>query len=157
MNLPFGVKKMSGTIEGLVETSCNPGILKLYGDELFVQTSIRSAVGTAKEALSHKIQYLTEFLGGEYDTEGDYPAWEYRKDSPLRDKMVEVYRDLYGKELKVVAIHAGLECGLFYERMEGLDCTSLGPDIHTSEERLDMGSVKRVWEYLIEVLKNLKD
>lgn len=151
---------MSGTIEGLVETSCNPGILKLYGDELFVQTSIRSAVGTAKEALSHKIQYLTEFLGGEYDTEGDYPAWEYRKDSPLRDKMVEVYRDLYGKELKVVAIHAGLECGLFYERMVGLDCTSLGPDIldiHTSEERLDMGSVKRVWEYLIEVLKNLKD
>ena len=137
---------MSGTLEGLVETSCNPGILKLYGDELFVQTSIRSSVGTAKEALSHKIQYLTEFLGGEYDTEGDYPAWEYR--------------DLYGKELKVVAIHAGLECGLFYERMEGLDCTSLGPDIldiHTSEERLDMGSVKRVWEYLIEVLKNLKD
>ncbi len=62
--------------------------------------------------------------------------------------MVEVYRDLYGKELKVVAIHAGLECGLFYERMEGLDCTSLGPDIldiHTSEERLDMGSVKQVW------------
>lgn len=160
MNLPFGVKKMSGTIEGLVETSCNPGILKLYVDELFVQTSIRSSVGTAKDALSHKIQYLTEFLGGEYDTEGDYPAWEYRKDSPLRDKMVEVYRDLYGKELKVVAIHAGLECGLFYERMEGLDCTSLGPDIldiHTSEERLDLGSVKRVWEYLIEVLKNLKD
>ena len=62
MNMPFGVKKMSGTIENLVETSCNPGILKLYGDELFVQTSIRSSVGTAKEALSHKIQYLTEFL-----------------------------------------------------------------------------------------------
>lgn len=61
---------MSGTIENLVETSCNPGILKLYGDELFVQTSIRSSVGTAKEALSHKIQYLTEFLGGEYETEG---------------------------------------------------------------------------------------
>lgn len=83
---------MSGTIENLVETSCNPGILKLYGDELFVQTSIRSSVGTAKEALSHKIQYLTEFLGGEYETEGAYPAWEYRKASPLRDKMVEIYK-----------------------------------------------------------------
>ena len=81
--------------------------------------NIRAKGGAVKEALSHKIQYLTEFLGGEYDTEGDYQAWEYRKDSPLRDKMVEVYRDLYGKELKVVAIHAGLECGLFYERMEG--------------------------------------
>ena len=160
MNLPFGVKKMSGTINGLVETSCNPGILKLYGDELFVQTSIRSSIGTAKDALSHKILYLTEFLGGEYDTEGDYPAWEYRKDSPLRDKMVEVYRNMYHKELRVVAVHAGLECGLFYKKMEGLDCTSLGPDIlniHTAEERLDMASVKRVWEYLIEVLKNLKD
>ena len=129
MNFPFGVKKMSGTIEGLVETSCNPGIMKLYRDELFVQTSIRSSVGSAKEALSHKIQYLSEFLGGEYDTEGNYPAWEYRKDSGLRDKMVEVYKEMYHQDLQVVAIHAGLECGLFYERMEGLDCTSLGPNI----------------------------
>ena len=94
MNMPFGVKKMSGTIENLVETSCNPGILKLYGDELFIQTSIRSSVGTAKEALSHKIQYLTEFLGGEYETEGAYPAWEYRKASPLRAKMVELYNNM---------------------------------------------------------------
>ena len=107
MNLPFGVKKMSGTIEGLVETSCNPGIMKLYRDELFVQTSIRSSVGSAKEALSHKIQYLSEFLGGEYDTEGNYPAWEYRKDSGLRDKMVEVYKEMYHQDLQVVAIHAG--------------------------------------------------
>ncbi len=160
MNMPFGVKKMSGTMEGLVETSSNPGILKLYGDELFVQTSIRSSVGSAKEALSHKVQYLTEFLGGEYETEGAYPAWEYRKDSPLRDKMVEVYKNMFGKELNVVAVHAGLECGLFYEKMDHLDCTSLGPDIldiHTYKERLDMSSVKRVWEYLTEVLKNLKD
>ena len=96
---------------------------------MFVQTSIRSSVGTAKEALSHKIQYLTEFLGGEYETEGAYPAWEYRKASPLRDKMVEIYKNMYGKDLEVVAIHAGLECGIFYERMENLDCTSLGPDI----------------------------
>ena len=160
MNLPYGVKKMSGTIEGLVETSSNPGILKLYKDELFVQTSIRSSIGSAKKALSHKLQYLTEFLGGEYDTEGEYPAWEYRKDSILRDKMVELYKEMYHKELQVVAIHAGLECGLFYEKMEGLDCVSLGPDIlniHTCEERLDMASVKRVWEYLTEILKNLKD
>ena len=151
---------MSGTIEGLVETSCNPGIMKLYRDELFVQTSIRSSVGSAKEALSHKIQYLSEFLGGEYDTEGNYPAWEYRKDSGLRDKMVEVYKEMYHQDLQVVAIHAGLECGLFYERMEGLDCTSLGPnilDIHTYEECLDMPSVKRVWEYLVKVLEALKD
>ena len=65
---------------------------------MFVQTSIRSSVGTAKEALSHKIQYLTEFLGGEYKTEGADPAWEHRKASPLRDKMVEIYKNMYGKD-----------------------------------------------------------
>ena len=86
----------------------------------------------AKEALSHKIQYLTEFLGGEYETEGAYPAWEYRKASPLRDKMVEIYKNMYGKDLEVVAIHAGLECGIFYERMENLDCTSLDRIFWTS-------------------------
>jgi dipeptidase D len=88
-----------------------------------------------------------------------YPAWEYRKESPLRERMVEVYENLYGKKPEVVAIHAGLECGLFYEKMEGLDCVSIGPnmkDIHTSEERLGVASVERVWNYLLEVLKVLK-
>ena len=158
MNLPFGIKKMSGTIDGLVETSCNPGIVKLKEDHLYTVTSVRSSVGAARDALSRKIQYLTEFLGGDYYAEGVYPAWEYRKDSPLRDTMVRVYQEMYHEAPAVVAIHAGLECGLFYEKIEGLDCISLGPDIldiHTSEERLDMASVKRVWEYLTEVLKNL--
>ena len=158
MNLPFGIKKMSGTIDGLVETSCNPGIVKLKEDHLYTVTSVRSSVGGARDALSRKIQYLTEFLGGDYYAEGVYPAWEYRKDSPLRDTMVRVYQEMYHEAPAVVAIHAGLECGLFYEKIEGLDCISLGPDIldiHTSEERLDMASVKRVWEYLTEVLKNL--
>ena len=160
MNVPFGVKKMSGTISGLVQTSSNPGIVKLEKDQLYVVTSIRSSVGTARDALSHKVQYLTEFLGGEYEIDGAYPAWEYRKDSPLRDKMVAVYRELYKKDPAVVAIHAGLECGLFYERIPGLDCISLGPDIfdiHTTEEHLSISSTARVWEFLKGVLKTLKD
>ena len=160
MNVPFGVKKMSGTISGLVQTSSNPGIVKLEKDQLYVVTSIRSSVGTARDALSHKVQYLTEFLGGEYEIDGAYPAWEYRKDSPLRDKMVAVYRELYKKDPAVIAIHAGLECGLFYERIPGLDCISLGPDIfdiHTTEEHLSISSTARVWEFLKGVLKTLKD
>ena len=160
MNVPFGIQKMSGTISGLVETSSNIGILVTSEDEVTASSSIRSSVEAAGKNLSDKLEYLTEFLGGEYETEGAYPAWEYRKASPLRDKMVEIYINMYGKDLEVVAIHAGLECGIFYERMENLDCTSLGPDIldiHTSKERLDMASVKRLWEYLTEVLKNLKD
>lgn len=159
MHVPFGVQKMSGTIEGLVETSTNLGILKLYEDELYASSGVRSSVETAKGAVSDKIEYLTEFLGGEYEVNGVYPAWEYRKESVLRDKMVEVYERMYGETPQVVAIHAGLECGLFYKKMEGLDCVSIGPnmkDIHTAEEKLEIASVRRVWEYLLEVLKELK-
>lgn len=160
MNCPWGIAKMSGTIQGLVETSSNLGILKLKEDELWAVNSIRSSIGAASEALSNKVEYVTEFLGGDYEIQGAYPAWEYRKDSPLRDKMVAVYEEMYGKKPEVIAIHAGLECGLFYEKMEGLDCVSLGPDmkdIHTSEELLSIASTERVWNYLLEVLKNLKD
>ena len=158
VNVPYGVQKMSGTIKGLVETSTNIGILKTSENE--VLGSIRSSVETARDALSDKIEYLTEFLGGEYERQGVYPAWEYRKDSPLRDKMVEVYEEMYGQKPNVVAIHAGLECGLFYKKMEGLDCVSLGPDmkdIHTSEEVLSISSTERVWKYLVKVLGALKD
>lgn len=159
MHLPYGVQKMSGDIEGLVETSCNPGIMNLYADALVVTSSMRSSVGTAKEHVSHRIQYLTEFLGGDYRIEGDYPAWEYRKDSPLRDLMVGVYEECFGEKPAVEAIHAGLECGLFYDKIPGLDCVSLGPDmeaIHTTEERLSISSVQRVWMYLTRVLAAMK-
>ncbi len=160
VNVPYGVQKMSGTIKGLVETSTNIGILKTSENEVMGSSSIRSSVETARDALSDKIEYLTEFLGGEYERQGVYPAWEYRKDSPLRDKMVEVYEEMYGQKPNVVAIHAGLECGLFYKKMEGLDCVSLGPDmkdIHTSEEVLSISSTESVWKYLVKVLEALKD
>ena len=160
VNVPYGVQKMSGTIKGLVETSTNIGILKTSENEVLGSSSIRSSVETARDALSDKIEYLTEFLGGEYERQGVYPAWEYRKDSPLRDKMVEVYEEMYVQKPNVVAIHAGLECGLFYKKMEGLDCVSLGPDmkdIHTSEEVLSISSTERVWKYLVKVLGALKD
>ena len=160
MEVPFGIQKMSGTIDGLVETSTNIGIVKLGEDEFLGSSSVRSSVEAAGAALSDKICYLTEFLGGEYTVQGAYPAWEYRKDSPLRDRMVEVYEEMYGEEPNVVAIHAGLECGLFYKKIEGLDCVSLGPnmkDIHTSEEMLDIASTERVWKYLVKVLEYLKN
>ena len=93
---------------------------------------------------------------GEYTLHGQYPAWEYKKKSYVRDTMVKVYKDMYGKEPQVLAIHAGLECGLLGEKIPGLDCISIGPDmqdIHTSREKLHIGSVKRTWEFLLEVLK----
>lgn len=159
MNVPYGIEKMSGEIEGLVETSNNIGILKLNETEMKASCGVRSSVGSAKLYVSEKIQYLTEFLGGEYTVEGDYPAWEYKKDSKLRDIMVESYKELFGEEPYVKAIHAGLECGLFYDKIPGLDCVSYGPtmkDIHTTEEKLSISSTERMWEYLVKVLENIR-
>lgn len=159
LNYPNGIQKKCGFIDGLVETSCNLGITNLTPTALCGSASVRSSVGTAKKALADKIAYLTEFLGGSFCVEGEYPSWEYKQDSSLRPLMVDVYKEMYGREPEVQVIHAGLECGLFYEEMPGLDCVSLGPDmqdIHTSEEKLSVSSVKRVWEYLLEVLKRIK-
>ena len=101
---------------------------------------------------------MAEMFEADYSEDGAYPAWEYKKESHLRDVMVQTYKDLFGKEAKVEAIHAGLECGLFSEKLPGLDCVSIGPqmhDIHTSRERLEIGSTQRTWEFLLAVLKNL--
>lgn len=160
MNMPDGIQKMSGSIEGLVETSTNLGVLNLTDLELFGSSGVRSSVESARDAVSKKLEYLTEFLGGEYEIKGAYPAWEYNEDSPLRDLMVRVYEEMYGSKPNMVAIHAGLECGLFYKKVEGLDCVSIGPnmkDIHTTEEVLDIPSTKRVWEYLLKVLEQMKE
>jgi dipeptidase D len=95
---------------------------------------------------------------GSYSTMGDYPAWEYKKDSNLRDTMVKIYTEMFRKEPEVVAIHAGLECGLLSEKLPGLDCVSIGPqmhDIHTSREKLEIASTERTWNFLLEILKNL--
>ena len=158
VHVPFGIEKMSGEIEGLVETSSNLGILKLGKDALYSTSSVRSSVGSAKGHLSAKLQYLTEFLGGSYEEQGDYPAWEYRKDSRMRDLMADVYEELFGEKPVVKAIHAGLECGLFYDKIPGLDCVSFGPtmiDIHTTEEKLSIPSTEKMWKYLVRTLEKM--
>ena len=160
IHYPNGIQKMCGYMEGLVETSCNLGITRLTPEGLACSASVRSSVATEKKALADKIAYLTEFLGGEYKAEGNYPSWEYKQDSRLRPYMVDVYEKLFHVKPQVRVIHAGLECGLFYEKIPGLDCVSLGPDmkdIHTTEEQLSISSVQKVWEYLLEVLKNMKE
>ena len=159
MNVPNGVQKMSGNIPGLVETSTNLGAARLEEEVFYASCGVRSSVNSAKYAVADKIEYLTEFLGGDYKKEGEYPAWEYREQSPLREHMIEVYQDMYQKAPRVEAVHAGLECGLFYEKIPGLDCVSTGPnlwDIHTPQEKMEIASVRRVWEYLIQVLATMR-
>ncbi|MBE5949256.1 MAG: aminoacyl-histidine dipeptidase [Lachnospiraceae bacterium] len=158
--LPYGVMHRSVEIEGLVETSMNLGILKMSDDddELALTVSLRSSENTRKKELNDKVCYLVEFLGGSYSTSGEYPAWPYRSDSEIRPKMTEIYSKMFGKELKVEAIHAGLECGILLEKKPELDAVSFGPDIldiHTAKERLCISSVERMWRYLVEVIEHV--
>ena len=155
--VPNGVQSYSADIPGLVQTSLNLGIAKL-GEHFSITFSVRSSVNQEKEELLGKLKELCSFYDGSYSQMGEYPAWEYRKDSPLRDTMVGLYQQMYGKEPEVVTIHAGLECGLLGEKLPGLDCVSIGPqmhDIHTSREKLEIASTARVWDYLCAVLKQL--
>lgn len=156
--MPNGVTRMSEDIEGLVETSLNMGILKQDGNKLELTISVRSAVGEEKAKLIAKITEIAAAHAATVGVRGEYPAWEYRKESRLRDVMCDVYREMYGKDATVVTIHAGLECGIFSDKIDGLDCVSIGPDnrdIHTPDERLSLSSFDRVFEYIINVLKNL--
>ena len=154
---PNGVQAWSADIEGLVQTSLNLGIAKL-DDTMNLTFSVRSSVNQEKLDLLEKLKQIAAFHDAAYSQMGDYPAWEYKADSKLRDVMVKTYVDMYGKEPEVVAIHAGLECGLLSEKLPGLDCVSIGPemhDIHTSREKLGIASTERLWKYLLEVLKAL--
>ena len=155
--VPNSVQAMSQQIPGLVQTSLNLGISKLE-DDLKLTFSVRSSVNQEKQALLDQLRSIAAEFGGNYSQTGEYPAWEYKEDSLLRDTMVKVYADMYGKQAEVVAIHAGLECGLLGEKLPGLDAVSIGPemhDIHTSRERLGIASVGRTWDFVLEILKAL--
>lgn len=154
---PNGVQKMSSDIEGLVQTSLNLGIAVL-ADEMKLTFSVRSSVNGEKQALLEQLQKLAQMHDAAFSQMGDYPAWEYKADSHLRDTMVRIYQRMYKQEPQIVAIHAGLECGLLSEKLPGLDCVSIGPemhDIHTSREKLGIASVARTYQFLLEILKEL--
>lgn len=155
-SLPNGVQAMSADMPGLVETSLNLGILKADKEGILAEFSVRSSVESAKYALIDRLCAVTELAGGSIEITGDYPGWKFRKDSPLREKMMALYEKIYGVPPRVEAIHAGLECGILGSKIKDLDCVSIGPDmrdIHTTEETLCISSVKRVWEYLVALLE----
>lgn len=161
LETPIGVQAMSADIPGLVETSLNMGVFELQKENLKVSYALRSSKNTARIALEKKMRhYITHFPGGSATTRGEYTAWEYRKHSKLRDLCTAVYEERYQKRMKVEAIHAGLECGIFSEKIKDLDCVSLGADVfdvHTTKERLSISSTQRTYEYLWEILKKAKD
>lgn len=154
--LPNGVIDMSEDVDGLVETSLNLGVMSLQENRLRLSYAVRSSVDLSREELCRHMIQIAERAGAKAKIRNAYPGWAYRKNSPLRDKMVAVYRELYGKKPTVQAIHAGLECGILAGKIKDLDCVSIGPDlsdVHTAQEKMDIASVERVWEYLLAVLK----
>lgn len=159
MCLPNGVQAMSQEIPGLVQTSLNLGILTTEEGTVSASFSVRSALDSQKEMLKQRLACLTGQLGGQASFTGEYTGWQYQEHSPLRERMTQVFRQQYGREPVVEAIHAGLECGVFVGKLPGLDCVSMGPDlreVHTPRERLSISSVERTWRFLVEVLKESK-
>lgn len=154
--VPDGVIAMSGLNPGFVETSLNLGVLKLTEEGLEADYALRSSIEQSKLFLRDRVDMITRAFGGHCEFSGDYPGWEYKANSPLRDKMIRVYEKCYGSAPEVTAIHAGLECGILLQKKKDLDCISFGPDIydiHTTKERMPVDSVKRTWEYLLAVLE----
>ena len=156
---PYGIKTMSADIEGLVESSSNLGIVTTKDDKISFSNSYRSSVKSIKDDIFEQLKTIAEATNASLHVEGIYPEWEYKKDSILRDKFVEVYEKLYSKTPTITALHAGLECGLLSEILNGVDMIAFGPDIddvHTPDEKLGITSTKRSWEYLCAVLKEFK-
>jgi dipeptidase D len=159
VNTPNGVQVMSTDIPGLVESSLNLGVFKVEEEKAMYCFSVRSSVNSYKQYLTDKLQYMAQFLGGEFFVRGQYPAWEFKKDSALREHLIKVFKEQYGHEPKLEAVHAGLECSFFAEKLPGVDIVSLGPemhDIHTPKERLSISSTIRVYKYLEKVIEGLK-
>lgn len=157
--IPNGIQAMSLDIDGLVETSTNVGVVETKADEVIFTSAVRSCVSTRKYQVQNQLKHLCDVVGATLTIKGAYPAWEYKDNSQLREVFQNVYKKMYGKEAIIQAIHAGLECGLFSEKMPDCDMISFGPDmfdVHTPDEKVSISSVNRCWEFLKEVLKELK-
>ena len=157
--MPHGVIAMSHAIEDLVETSTNMAIIETRDDIVHMLTSQRSSVGSCVVDIADKIKALGELGGFDIEQGGGYPAWEPNPDSRLLKVCKDIYKNKYGSEPEVKAIHAGLECGIIGEKYDGMDMISFGPDIegaHSPDERIKIDSVEHVWEYLLEILREIK-
>ena len=154
--IPNGIQTQSMEIENLVESSTNLGVVRTVGDEMSFESAVRSSVATLRENINNKTKLLADAIGANFESTNGYPAWEYAKDSKLEHICVDVYEKLTGKKPIITAIHAGLECGLLLDKMDGAEAISMGPDmfeVHTPNEHVSISSIKNVWDYLVKVLE----
>lgn len=156
---PYGVQGVSRKLEGLTESSLNIGVMDTREDVIEAVHLMRSSVESQKQYMRIQLEECAKLVGAKTTVNSEYPAWQYDPDSELRKVMESVYKDMYKEDPVVFAVHAGLECGLFLGKKPDLDCVSMGPnmyDIHSFDERLDIASTERTWNYLKEVLAALK-
>ena len=157
--LPNGVISMSKNIHGLVETSVNVGVIENKEDSVNIISNIRSSVSSHKEYIGSVNKIAAKTFGAEVEVIAKYPAWEYKENSPLREVAKEAYKEVSGKDFKLEAIHAGLECGIFVETIGDIDMLSIGPNmkgVHAPGEHLSISSTERVFDFLIKILEKLK-
>ena len=155
---PNGIYRMSDSMENLVETSSNLAIVKSDGKQIKACALLRSSVDSAKEDFAEMMASVIELAGGNIEFAGGYPGWKPNMQSPILSTMQTTYNKLYGKTPKVMAIHAGLECGLLGGVYKNWDMISFGPTIqnpHSPDERVNIPSVSLFWNYLVETLKNV--
>ncbi len=156
--LPNGVINMSQNINGLVETSNNVGVVKVVDDEVVITCATRSSSLSRKEETLDKIKLVYDSQGFKSSFFGNYPAWEYKSESVLREVVSKTYKETFGKEGKLTAIHAGLECGLIAGKMPNLDIIAIGATIideHTPDEKVSISSVEKTFKLVKAVLKKL--
>ena len=157
--VPFGPQYRVPGMNGLVETSLNMGILKTDKGVVDISMSIRSSVKSRKQLIADKIETLAKLTGGAFKSDGEYPEWAYKADSPLQKLLCNIYKEKFGEELKIDVIHAGLECGYILEKKPELDVVSFGPqmyDIHTTDERVSISSVAKMYEFVKAILENIE-
>ena len=157
--IPNGVQSMSLDIKDLVQSSTNLGVVITSDNEISFESAVRSCVKSLKYDILNEMKVIADTLKVDFYSDSDYPEWAYNSDSKLREVCANTYKKMYDKEATISAIHAGLECGLFLEKMPHLDAISFGPnmaDIHTPNEHLSISSSKRVYNYLLKVLEELK-
>ena len=155
---PNGVMRRNVAADGAVEVSSNIGVVATSDDEIKILLSPRSSITSLQDDVKDRIQTLADALGFSAKFEYEYPGWSYAEHSPVRDVFKESYLALFGTELKIESIHAGLECGLFAAALDGLDAIAVGPqlyDVHTPDERMDLKSSEHFYMLLVDVLKRL--
>ena len=152
---PAGVIRMSRTMDGLTETSTNLAIVRTEKGHIRIHSLMRSAVDSSKAYLAERMRCLFELAGAEVSFAGGYSGWTPKLDTPMNKVMMAQYKKVYGKDMKIMATHGGLECAIMGAKYPNWEMVSIGPDIkypHSPDERVSISSVARTWEYLKAVL-----